>query len=111
MPQLREDAVLLHTRTRPDAWETWARLADRSCEARRSQSFEHFYISLQAAIAGIGVAVGPWQLVRDDIDSGILTAPMGFTEDGTTYHLLAPAAIGEQGPHARLRDWLLAVAQ
>jgi len=108
LPELRQDAVLLHARSRPDAWETWARLSGCRTLGRRSQSFEHFYISLQAAIAGIGVAVGPWQLVRDDIDSGILAAPMGFNEDGTVYQLLAPAAIAMQSPHAKLRDWLLA---
>ncbi|MEI2301257.1 LysR family transcriptional regulator [Ensifer sp. MJa1] len=111
LPQLQQDAVLLHTRTRPDAWETWARCASRPCEARHSQSFEHFYISLQAAVAGIGVAIGPWQLVRDDLESGILAAPLGFVEDGTTYHLLAPTEIEEPGPQAKLRDWLLAVAR
>lgn len=107
---LRKDAVLLHTRTRPDVWETWMRLTDRRVPGHRSQSFEHFYISLQAAIAGIGVAIGPWQLVRDEIDSGILAAPLGFVEDGSTYHLLSPAAIGTHGPQALLRDWLLAAA-
>lgn len=109
-PVLSADAVLLHSRSRPDAWETWAGLADCPTLGRRSQSFEHFYISLQAAVAGIGVAIGPWQLVRDDIDSGILAAPMGFSEDGTAYLLLAPTAIVEGSLHAKLRDWLLEVA-
>ncbi|WDZ81009.1 LysR substrate-binding domain-containing protein (plasmid) [Ensifer adhaerens] len=109
-PELSADAVLLHSRSRPDAWETWAGHADCHMFGRRSQSFEHFYISLQAAVAGIGVAIGPWQLVRDDIDSGILTAPMGFNEDGTAYQLLAPAPIVEGSPQAKLRDWLLEAA-
>ncbi|MEI3854061.1 MULTISPECIES: LysR substrate-binding domain-containing protein [unclassified Ensifer] len=110
LPELRADAVLLHSHSRPDAWETWARLADCHTFGRRSQSFEHFYISLQAAVAGIGVAIGPWQLVRDDIASGILAAPLEFNEDGTAYQLLAPAAIFEGSAHAKLRDWLLEVA-
>ncbi len=109
-PQLRKDAVPLHTRTRPNAWETWAKTADCAAPEQRGQSFEHFYISLQAAIAGIGVAIGPWHLVRDDIDNGILAAPCGFIEDGTAYHLLSPSAIGDEGPRAALRDWLLAVS-
>ncbi|WP_440657862.1 LysR substrate-binding domain-containing protein [Ensifer adhaerens] len=110
LPQWRKDAIPLHTRTRPNAWETWAKTADRAAPEQRGQVFEHFYISLQAAIAGIGVAIGPWQLVRDDIDNGILAAPCGFIEDGTAYHLLSPSAIGDHGPSAALRDWLLAVS-
>ncbi|WP_077965082.1 LysR substrate-binding domain-containing protein [Ensifer adhaerens] len=108
--RLRNDAVPLHTKTRPNAWETWAKTANCPAPEQRGQSFEHFYISLQAAIAGIGVAIGPWQLVRDDIDNGILSAPLGFVEDGSRYHLLSPSAIGEQEPSAALRDWLLAAS-
>lgn len=110
LSKLRAEAVLLHSRSRPDAWETWAGLADCRTLGRRSQSFEHFYISLQAAVAGIGVAIGPWQLVRDEVESGILAAPVGFIEDGTAYDLLAPAAIVEQSAQGKLRDWLLEVA-
>ncbi|WP_104666318.1 LysR substrate-binding domain-containing protein [Ensifer adhaerens] len=108
--RLRSDAVLLHTQTRPNAWETWAKAANCAVPKQRGQSFEHFYISLQAAIAGIGVAIGPWQLVRDDIANGILSAPVGFVEDDSRYHLLSPSAIGEQGASAALRDWLLAAS-
>ncbi len=108
---LRADAVLLHTRTRPDAWTAWAKNTGLPVPPGRSQSFEHFYISLQAAVAGIGVAIGPWQLVRDDLDNGLLAAPLGFVDDGTRYNLLSPSPIGQQGPKASLRDWLLTAAR
>jgi DNA-binding transcriptional LysR family regulator len=39
---------------------------------------EHFYLSLQAAAAGLGVAMGPQLLVQDDIAAGRLVAPLGF---------------------------------
>ncbi|HEV7322608.1 MAG TPA: LysR substrate-binding domain-containing protein [Ensifer sp.] len=107
---LRKDAVLLHTHTRPDAWETWTRLTGARMRGHQAQSFEHFYISLQAAIAGIGVAIGPWQLVRDEIDNGILAAPLGFVEDGSAYHLLSPVAIGAHWPQALLLEWLVTAA-
>ena len=60
---------------------------------RRGQTFDHFYFSLQAAVAGAGVAIGPWNLVRDDIESGVLVAPMGFVEDGSDYCLLTPEPV------------------
>lgn len=53
--------------------------------------FEHFYLSLQAASAGIGVAIGSWQMVRDDIAGGALAAPAGFVDDGSRYALLSAA--------------------
>ena len=90
-PMLRADAPLLHTRTRPDAWATWAQASGASLATGPVRIFEHFYLSLQAASAGIGVAIGPWQMVRDEIGSEMLAAPMGFVEDGSRYSLLSPS--------------------
>ena len=38
-------------------------------------TFDHFYLSLQAAIDGIGIAMGPTALVFDDLAAGRLVAP------------------------------------
>ena len=76
------------TATRPQAWNTWTRLAGQAPATTEGQRFEHFYLSLQAAGAGLGVAIGPWQLVRDDLSAGLLAAPLGFLADGSSYHLL-----------------------
>ncbi|MBS79263.1 LysR family transcriptional regulator [Variovorax sp.] len=108
-PSLRSDAVRLHTRTRPQAWPSWTRLRGASAGAGgREQVFEHFYFSLQAAVAGLGVAIGPWHLVCDDLESGVLAAPLGFVADGSGYFLLSPQkpAAGRQ---RQLLDWLLSV--
>jgi DNA-binding transcriptional LysR family regulator len=108
--QWDESAVLLHSATRPGAWADWARAARRRVPAAQTQAFEHFYFSLQAAAAGVGVAIGPWQLVRDDIEAGVLVAPQGFAADGSGYHLLSPQAISEGSPAAALLAWLRAQA-
>ena len=78
-PGLRAVAPRLHTATRPQAWNTWTRLAGQAPATTEGQRFEHFYLSLQAAGAGLGVAIGPWQLVRDDLAAGLLAAPLGFS--------------------------------
>ena len=105
---MRVGAPILHSRTRLDAWQTWHRLTGGSVSDGRAQVFDHFYFSLQAAVAGIGGAIGPWQLVRDDIVSSILCAPCGFIEDGSRYELLAPRPIKPGHPHAPLLNWLRA---
>ena len=97
---MRVGAPLLHSRNRLDAWQTWHCLTGGSVSDGRAQVFDHFYFSLQAAVAGIGVAIGPWQLVRDDIAIGILCAPCGFIEDGSGYELLAPVR-SSQGTRTR----------
>ncbi|AXE32872.1 LysR family transcriptional regulator [Chromobacterium phragmitis] len=68
--------------------------------------FERFYFSLRAAVAGLGVAIGPWRLVRDDVDNGLLAAPLGFVEDGARYALLSPEPFRQDGLAADLLAWL-----
>ncbi|MFT4198287.1 MAG: LysR family transcriptional regulator [Pseudoxanthomonas sp.] len=107
---LKAGAPRLHTRTRPGAWPEWATAAGQPVPDAPGQTFEHFYFSLQAAVAGLGVAIGPWHLVRDDLDSGVLAAPLGFIEDGSRYCLLSPQPLPPDGPQADLLEWLRAMA-
>ena len=107
---LKPGAPPLHTRTRPGAWQEWATAAGQPAPDAPGQNFEHFYFSLQAAVAGLGVAIGPWHLVRDDLDSGVLAAPLGFVEDGSRYCLLSPQPLQPDSPQADLLAWLRALA-
>jgi len=102
--------TLLHTRTRPDAWPRWAELSGVKLRSPAEQRFEHFYFSLQAAAAGLGIAIGPWALVEQDIEAGLLVAPFGFLEDGTGYHLLRPSRMGADRRVKALTAWLRASA-
>ena len=104
---LRPDAPRLHSRTRPSAWEDWRGLAGGAGQGP-AQLFDHFYFSLQAAVAGLGVAIGPWHLVRDDLEAGLLAAPAGFHADGSRYLLLAARPLAPGSPAAQFRDWLRA---
>jgi DNA-binding transcriptional LysR family regulator len=107
---LTRGAPRLHTRTRPDAWKEWAAAAHQPAGSGRGQMFDHFYFSLQAAVAGLGVAIGPWHLVRDDLESGVLVAPMGFVEDGSHYCLLTPEPVKDASAQSALLDWLRTMA-
>ncbi len=73
--------ALLHTSSRPQAWPAWAR--SNELEADRlvfGAGFEHLYYLLEAAVAGLGVAIAPRPLVSEDIASGRLAAPWGFVD-------------------------------
>jgi DNA-binding transcriptional LysR family regulator len=106
---LRATAPLLQTTSRPTAWQEWAAATGQPVPATQMQSFEHFYFSIQAAVAGLGVAMGPWDLVRDDIQSGVLVAPSGFVEDGSHYCLLSPTPLKPGSLETDLLEWLRAV--
>lgn len=103
-------AILLHTRTRPSAWTTWAQITGETCSTIPGQEFEHFYFSLQAAVAGLGMAIGPWHLVQDDIRAGLLAAPQGFRADGSAYYLLSAHEPESDSAAAKFRDWLADLA-
>lgn len=103
---LRPDAKLLHAATRPDAWRHWAQRQGVTLAGHPEQRFDHFYFSLQAAVAGLGIAIGPWLQVRDDLAAGLLSAPFGFTPDGSGYYLLSPQPIVPGSALARLAEWL-----
>lgn len=70
---------LLHTTSRPQAWPQWARAQGLAPERlQQGQGFEHLYYLLEAAAAGLGVAIAPQTLVADDLRAGRLVAPWGF---------------------------------
>ncbi|QWP74983.1 hypothetical protein J5226_15150 [Lysobacter sp. K5869] len=52
------------------------------------------------------MAIGPWQLVRDEVASGVLAAPLGFVADGSAYYLLSPTPARAGSPAASLAAWL-----
>ncbi len=68
--------TLLHTSSLPRLWPDW--LASARVPALRAAAtltFDHFFLTLQAAIDGIGIAMGPTALVCDDLAAGRLVAP------------------------------------
>jgi len=97
---------LLHTASRPQAWPNWARSKGLTpSELRLGQSFEHLYFLLEAALAGLGVAIAPQQLVADDLAAGRLLAPWGFVETSARLALWVPARRVDRRAE-RLAEWL-----
>ncbi|MEL4293502.1 LysR family transcriptional regulator [Shewanella xiamenensis] len=84
-----DDIVLLHSETRPSAWSDWSSRSTHTFNINKSKSFEHFYFCLQAAVDGLGAAIGSYPLIIDDLKNGRLVAPFGFTQSGHRYVLLS----------------------
>ena len=99
---------LLYTSSRPQAWPCWAAgNALDSGALRYGQGFEHLYYLLEAAAAGLGVAIAPQQLVADDLAAGRLLAPWGFVETPARLALWQPLRSRDQRA-AQLARWLAA---
>jgi LysR family glycine cleavage system transcriptional activator len=70
--------TILHCPARPSAWDEWLTMAHHSrVVPAQSLELEHLYFCLQAAIDGLGVAMGYSPLVYSDLAAGRLVAPFG----------------------------------
>lgn len=72
---------ILATKTRPSAWRDWlAKIGRPELNVIPHDVYEHFYLMIQAASCGLGVAIAPRMMVAEEIQSGRLIAPYGFEQ-------------------------------
>lgn len=104
-------ATRLHSTGRPDAWKMWSRRAKTAARgAGRDLYFDHFFLSLQAAEAGLGMAIAPLFMVVDSLNAGTLAAPEGFVADDSRYIVLMRKPLAPGSAAARFIEWLQAAA-
>ena len=98
--------ALLQTTSRPQAWPLWAQQNGIEPGALHyGQGFEHLYYLLEAAVAGLGIAIAPEPLVADDLRAGRLAAPWGFSEPPAQLALWVPKRAAD-GRAQQLAQWL-----
>jgi DNA-binding transcriptional LysR family regulator len=98
----------LHTRTFRDSWAEWEAAADATLPpATVNREFDHYFYMLEAAAAGLGVAMGPWAFIEGDLAAGRLAAPLGLIPGRTLICALTPKGKATR-PARKFRDWLLA---
>ena len=78
---------MIHSETRPNAWQHWLTHSDNATQFKGCShvSFAHFYFCYQAALDGLGAAIGSHPLIIDDLNNGKLVAPFGFVQSGHNY--------------------------
>lgn len=100
-------ARLMVSRTRPHAWLEWSqRCGSQLGVLRIDESFDHYYLLIQAAKCGLGLANVPRMLVQDDLNSGTLVAPLGFLPGPNTLSIWVAPHLGRRPDAASLVDWL-----
>lgn len=105
-PTALPEHALLHTSSRPQAWPDWAgRAGIDPAQLRFGTGFEHLYYLLEAAGAGLGIAIAPEPLVREDLATGRLLAPFGFVTTAAHWLLCTPHKHTDNRL-APLADWL-----
>jgi len=103
--------TLLHASASREEWQVWLTAAGlpSSIAARRGLSFDQSFMVVQAAVDGLGVALGRSRFVEADIAAGRLVVPFDLVLPADAgFYIVAPEDTADTPKIALLRDWLLA---
>ncbi|SDT87597.1 LysR family transcriptional regulator [Halopseudomonas salegens] len=111
-PEQIAQLPLLQQTTRPYAWRQWfASLGMRVEHDLNGTRLELFSMLGQAAMHGMGIALIPPFLIREELASGKLINPCTHSfESNNAYYLAIPERKAESATLQGFRDWLLAEA-
>ncbi len=93
----------------PEDWDTWLEAAGvGTTKAKRDLAFNHSEMVLQAAIDGLGVALGRSVLVADDLAAGRLVKPFDLElPTQAAYYLACPDGTQDRPKVKAFRDWVM----
>jgi LysR family glycine cleavage system transcriptional activator len=113
-PEDLRDHVLLHTSTNSDDWRQWLTAAGLPSDLSKQPgiTFDLILMTVQAAIDGIGVAMGRTSYVQDDIAKGRLVVPFNISLPvDAGFYLVSPEGAAEPPKLRAFRQWLIASAR
>jgi LysR family transcriptional regulator, glycine cleavage system transcriptional activator len=105
--------ALLHSATTRSAWSQWFSAAGVAGLAPVGQlELDHTYLQLQAAVDGLGVALGSLPLVEADLATGRLVCPVAAPELRVDDYQLVVSEDRVRDPAIKaFRSWILAAAR
>lgn len=108
-PSRLAECRLLHLSARHDAWQRWFVTAGvDNPQAMVGARYELFSMLVEAARAGMGVALVPRFLVQQEISSGNLVTPCELPlPSDSAYYLVCPPDRQQSPPHLAFASWLL----
>ena len=101
---------LLHSRYRKEDWPYWLAAVGRPALAAHPDNmvFSSSILTYQAAVDGLGVAIGQVRLLDHELDSGTLVCPLPkVVRKGLAYYLLRAQRDAMPRKVTVFRDWLL----
>jgi LysR family glycine cleavage system transcriptional activator len=110
-PQDLADYTLLHSSGGyDDDWRLWLTAAGLPADISRQPglTFDMIFMTLQAAIDGLGVAIGRTTYVEGDLAKGRLVVPFDMRMPADAgFYLVSPEASSDSRKLKAFRDWLL----
>lgn len=107
VPGQIEGLPLLHATSRLNAWDEWASAVGIALDPVRGGRFESLSLTIEAARGGLGFAMTPEFLVRDDVDAGRLVAPLGFVKVQRATWVYVSSTKRSDPDITALIDWLV----
>jgi LysR family transcriptional regulator, glycine cleavage system transcriptional activator len=105
---------LIHNTTRRFAWPDWLRAHDVSPPPDKAETVEfgHFFMCVQAARQGRGIALIPDIIAQEEIDAGTLRVPFNADIDSAGHYcLLVPDGNLERSTIRAFREWIIDLAK
>lgn len=103
-----DGASLLRVGHASDDWPRWLQAAGAPTVSAGGPVFEYYGQALQAAVDGVGIAMGIRPYVDDDIAAGRLVAPFAVTvSKGKGWYLVYRAARTTEPAFQAFHDWML----
>jgi LysR family glycine cleavage system transcriptional activator len=109
-PENLRGLPLLHATSRLNAWDEWASAVGITLDPSHGRRFESLSLTIEAARGGLGFAMTPEFLVRDDVDAGRLMAPLGFVKVQRATWVYASSTKRSDPDITALFDWLVVQA-
>ncbi len=102
---------LLRVAHSPDDWPSWLEAAGAARLSARGPEFQFYGQALQAAVDGLGIAMGIRPYIDDDLAAGRLVAPFAFSvPKGMRWYLVYRGFRTGQRDFAAFRRWIIRAA-
>ncbi|NUX54605.1 MULTISPECIES: transcriptional regulator GcvA [Paraburkholderia] len=104
--------TLLHQSARPDAWRNWlAQAGIHDADCMRGQRYELFSMLVEAARAGLGIALVPRFFVSHELELGELIVPCNLSlHSDKGYYLVYPECKQNMPLVQAFERWMLSEA-
>lgn len=99
--------IFIASQTRVGEWDRWLHEASAdTLRPERFQRFDHYHVCLQAMIDGLGVGIGGYPMLDNEVKSGRLIAPFALSVPGSSYAMWLPRDAAKSSALKTLLSWL-----
>ena len=101
-------SAMLRVAHSPDDWPLWLKAAGVPRVTARGPEFQYYGHALQAALDGLGIAMGIRPYIDDDLAAGRLAAPFELSvPKGMRWYLVYRSYRAEQRDFVAFRRWIM----